>query len=139
MGSKTFFDTNVLVYLYDVHEPKKSRSAKSALAATAPSDLVLSTQVLQEFYWIVTRKLDPPLSPAAAALQITELARHSVVNIDVPLILRAVARATSDCIAFWDGLIVEAALRAGCAMLFTEDLQDGRDFDGLRVMNPFVS
>jgi predicted nucleic acid-binding protein len=57
----------------------------------------------------------------------------------VALILAAVARATSARIAFWDGLIVEAALAAGCARLLTEDLQDGRDFDGLRVVNPFTA
>ena len=53
------------------------------------------------------------------------------------MILAAVARSTADGVAFWDGLIVEAALSAGCTRMLTEDLQHGRVFDGLRVENPF--
>jgi predicted nucleic acid-binding protein len=122
-----------------VGEPEKSEAARRAFGGTQPGDLVVSTQVLQEFYWNATRKLSPPLAPDEAAEHLRAFSAHTVIIVDVALILAAVARATSARIAFRDGLIVEAALAAGCTRLLTEDLQDGRDFDGLRVVNPFTA
>ena len=137
MGSRTFFDTNLLLYLFDVGEPEKSRAARGVYDGTPPGDLVLSTQVLQEFFWNATRKLSPPLPANEAAARVEEFAAHMIIVVDVPVILAATARASTDTIAFWDALIVESALSAGCTRLLTEDLKDGREFDGLRVENPF--
>jgi predicted nucleic acid-binding protein len=81
----------------------------------------------------------PPSDIREAAEHLRAFSAHTVIIVDVALILAAVARATAARIAFWDGLIVEAALAAGCTRLLTEDLQDGRDFDGLRVVNPFTA
>ena len=139
MPSRTFFDTNLLLYLFDVGEPEKSEAARRAFGGTQPGDLVVSTQVLQEFYWNATRKLSPPLAPDEAAEHLRAFSAHTVIIVDVALILAAVARATAARIAFWDALIVEAALAARCTRLLTEDLQDGRDFDGLTVVNPFTA
>jgi len=137
--SRTFFDTNLLLYLFDVGEPAKSGAARRAFDGSAPGDIVVSTQVLQEFYWNATRKLSPPLPAHEAACHVRELSEHTVVVVEVPLILAATARAESDTIAFWDALIVEAALSAGCTRLLSEDMQDGREFDGMRVVNPFAA
>lgn len=138
MGSRTFVDTNVFLYLYDVGEPAKSRMATQAMRSLESGDVVLSTQVLQEFYWNATRKLEPAVSPERAARVVAELATYLVVQIDVPLILAAIARSESGQIAMWDALIVESALSAGCERLLSEDLQHGHQFDGLRVENPFA-
>ena len=137
VAGRDFVDTNVLLYLFDVGEPTKSDVARRVYGTAEPGDLVVSTQVLQEFYWNSTRKLVPPLEPAEAAGYLRDFAMHDVVEVSVPLILSAAGRSTAARIAFWDALIVEAALSAGCARLLTEDLQDGRDFVGLRVVNPF--
>ena len=138
MAGRVFVDTNVLLYLYDGADPDKQERAKRSLAWMESGNLVLSTQVLQEFYWNATRKLRPPLQPADAATVVASLARNPVVVVDPPIILAAVARSGDDRIAFWDALIVESALSAGCERLLTEDLQHGRAFGPLRVENPFL-
>jgi predicted nucleic acid-binding protein len=61
-----------------------------------------------------------------------------VESLDVPLIWRGAARSIDDKLSFWDGLIVESARTAQCTVLYTEDLQNGRTFDGLTVRNPFA-
>ena len=138
MAGRAFVDTNVLQYLCDVREPVKGRVAEETLRSLKLGELVLSTQVLQEFVWNVTRKLDPPLPPEEAAQAVAELARNPVVTLDPPLILAAIARSSADGVAFWDALVVEAALSAGCTRLLTEDLQHGRRFGALVVENPFA-
>ncbi len=135
MAGRTFLDSNVLVYMFDGKYPEKSRKARAMYAGL--DQVVLSTQVLQEFFWNVTMKLSPAMPQAAAMECVRDFSAHTVVVLDVETILAAIARSTTHRIAFWDGLIVEAALSAGCSRLLTEDLQDGRDFDGLKVENPF--
>ncbi len=139
VAGRTFVDTNVLLYLFDAGEKAKARIAQSVLADLDPAQVVLSTQVLEEFYWNATRKLRPPLPPADAATQVVRLAAHTVVVPGVPVLLAAISRGEEDRLAFWDALIVESALSAGCDRLLTEDLQDGRTFGTLRVENPFAA
>lgn len=137
MAGRTFLDTNLLLYLFDVGEPVKSDAARRVFDGLTPGDIVLSTQVLGEFFWNATRKLIPRIPPDEAAGHVRSFSLHTIVVPDVPMIHGAMARTATDRIAFWDALIVEAALSAGCVRLLTEDLQDGREFDGLRVENPF--
>jgi predicted nucleic acid-binding protein len=99
---------------------------------------VLSTQVLQEFYVNATRKLGRPLSPERAEARVRDLSRLPLVQVNAPLILAAIARSRSLGFSFWDALILEAALSAGAARLLTEDLQHGREVEGLRIENPFL-
>jgi predicted nucleic acid-binding protein len=139
VGTRTFVDTNVLLYLYDVKEPAKSRAARRAYDGMTPGECVLSTQVLQEFYWNSTRKLQPALREDEAARILVDLSAHETVQVDVAIIVAAAARGASDRIAFWDALVVETALSAGCELLLTEDLQHGRRFGPLRVENPFLA
>jgi len=137
---RSFFDTNVLVYLFAADAPEKRARARQILerAATA-AELVVSVQVLQEFFVTVSRLPVEPLSPAAAEEEIRRFCAFEVVRADEALVLAGIARTRASKISFWDALIVEAALRANCATLFTEDLQDGWQIDGrLRVVNPFA-
>ncbi len=138
--SKAFFDTNVFVYAFDRAEPVKRQRAAALLERHAEAGtLVLSTQVLQEFYWITTRKLARPLASAVARREVERLASLRPLRVDSPLVLSAIDRSEESGIAFWDALIVEAALRSRCEILYTEDLQDGWEVDGrLRVVNPFA-
>ena len=70
---KAFFDTNVLVYLFDGSTPAKQHKARELLTRhTVAGETVLSTQVLQEFYVAVTRKLATPLEPQAAYQAVKE-------------------------------------------------------------------
>ena len=133
-----FADTNILVYAYDLDEPAKRGRARQVMSELGlRGDLSISTQVLKEFYSVTTRRLRRPLTADQAARAVAALAEYPVVVEDVTLIRRAITLSQSAGIAFWDSLIVEAARRAKARILYTEDLQHGRDFDGLRVENPF--
>ena len=137
---KSFFDTSVLVYLFDADAQEKQRVAREILQQeTLEGRAVLSTQVLQEFYVSVTRKLATPLAPDAAHRAVADLAALPTVQVDKELILRSIRRSQSIMVSFWDALIIEAALQAGATKLLTEDLQDGQAIEGLRITNPFVA
>lgn len=137
--SRSFFDTNVLLYMYDDDEPEKKAEAIEAFERAVEDDgAVLSTQVLQEFYVNATRKLATPLSPERAAARVRDFARLPLVRVDEAMIIAAIERSRSMSFSFWDALVVEAALRGGADRLLTEDLQHGQEMDGLRVENPFI-
>ena len=90
---KFFFDTNVLVYLFDADSPDKRKKARALFQKHAEGgDMLLSTQVLQEFYVAVTRKLARPLDASAAAEAVRSFAELPLVQIDSALILSAIRR-----------------------------------------------
>lgn len=136
---KAFFDTNLLVYLFDADAPSKQARAREVLDREVRAGrAVLSTQVLQEFYVTVTRKLGRPLAPDVAYRAVADLSALPLVQVDRQTILSAIQRCRRDRLSFWDALIVQAALTAGAEILYTEDLQHGRVMDGLQVENPFL-
>ena len=138
MPSRTFFDTNVLVYLFDADAPEKQAGARESLeTALERGTVVVSTQVLQEFFVTVTRKLARPLPVAEAEGALRRLMELAVVQVDPDMILAAAVSARRDRISFWDALILTAASAAGCAEVLSEDLQHGRSFGRVRVVNPF--
>ena len=135
---RSFLDTNVLVYAVDEDVPRKKEAAdrlieEEALAGRA----ILSTQVLQEFYVVSTRRLKRPLSPERAERAVRALATLPVVPIDPRIILAAIARVHRMTVSFWDALIIDAAIAGGATTLYSEDLQDGLEIDGLTIRNPF--
>lgn len=137
--TRAFFDTNVLLYMYDDNEPAKKAEALRLFGAEVEADrAVLSTQVLQEFYVNAVRKLKNPLSPERAEARVRDFSQLPLIQVDAPLILAAIARGQALSFSFWDALIVEAALEASADLLLTEDLQHGQIIDGLRVENPFL-
>ena len=138
MKERVFLDTNVLVYLFDADAPAKQRLVQNLLSnRELRMQLILSTQVLQEFYVSVTRKLAAPLDQDAAFQAVQDLAAFPIVQIDPPLILLAIQRGRKAKVSFWDALILEAALAAGATLLYSEDFQDGAVFGRLRIANPF--
>jgi predicted nucleic acid-binding protein len=134
----TFLDTNVAVYAYDRDEPAKREIARSILAGDG-EPLVVSTQVLAEFYWVSTRRLERPLAEDDAAEVVRTLADLMVVGADAELVRAAIDLARERQISSWDALIVRAAQVGGCERLLSEDLQDGTRFDEVRVENPFAT
>ena len=135
-----FFDTNVLVYLFSSDHPGKQEIAERLYVdAAGDGSATLSTQVLQEFYSVATRRLPQLLAHATARLAAQEFSEHNLVRLEAPMLLKAMDRSTNDCISFWDALIVEAALAGGCRTLYSEDFQHGRAFGPLRVVNPFAT
>lgn len=130
-----FIDTNILVYLFDSDAPTKKAIAQTVFRKP---NLRLSTQVLQEFYVAVTRKLARPLSPAQALQAVHYFQTYPVAVISSALITRSIQRSIGSQLSLWDSLIVETALAENTDRLVTEDLQDGWMIDGMRVWNPFT-
>ena len=136
---KTFFDSNVLVYAFDVDSPSKRKRATRVLSECASAgEVLISTQVLQEFYVAVTRKLARPLGGDAALDATRELAAFPIVNVDASLLLAAIGASREHRISFRDALIVKAASSGGAKVLYSEDLNDGQTLDGVTVKNPFA-
>lgn len=138
MSDRTFVDTNVVVYAVDESEPAKREVSRHALADRDYGELVLSSQVLGEFYVTVTRKFATPLTEEQAAEAVDRLAATSLtVAIDGAHVEQAIETSRSCQISYRDGLIVAAASRAGCSRLLSEDLNDGQRFGSVLVENPF--
>ena len=95
-------------------------------------------QVLGEYFVTVTRKLSPGLSDEEAWSDVEDLFGWRPVPVDRALMESARSLTARFALSWWDAQIVAAALATGCAFLLTEDLQDGQDFDGITVVNPFV-
>jgi predicted nucleic acid-binding protein len=137
---RVFFDTNILVYLFDADDEVKKEMARTRFEADASaSRVLLSTQVLQEFYVSVTGKLSVPLAPETAEAIVHDLSLLPIVAIDTDRILAAIHRSRTLRLSFWDSLIIEAALAGGADRLLTEDMQHGQIIEGLRIENPFLS
>ena len=137
MGVRAFVDTNVFVYLYSSDDPAKRDVARDLLL-NADMDLVLSAQVLNEFYVTVTRKITSPLSPGDARDAVGSLAELEVAPVTRNLVVDALDAGQRYQLSHWDPLIVEAASRSGCEILFTEDLSSGSILRGVTITNPFL-
>jgi len=134
----TFVDTNVLAYAHDTSEARRQPIARGLLDGLWDSRAgLLSTQVLQEFYVVATRKFDPPMSRRAAREIVALYGTWPVVQVDVVLILTSSQLEERHKLSFWDALVVEAARVGGAKRLLTEDLQHGRRIGGVRIEDPF--
>jgi len=136
MSARSFFDTNVLIYADDKAAPAKQRKALDLVAEHRRARTgVVSLQVLQEYFVAVTRKLR--VDAAIARRKIELLAEFDVAVPEVQDILAAIDLHRLHGFSFWDALILRAAKQAGCSVLFSEDLQQAREIDGVRIVNPF--
>ncbi len=136
MKERIFLDTNVLVYADDLDAGEKRERAQQILAdAFTTRSAALSTQVLQEFFAVATRKLG--VDAAIARRKIELLSTLEVITIQVPHVLQAIDLHRLHALSFWDALIVTCAASAGCTRLCTEDMQDGATISGVTIENPF--
>jgi predicted nucleic acid-binding protein len=134
---RQFFDTNVLVYAYDADAIKREIARTRVQDATAEDGFVISTQVLAEFYSTTTRRR--LLAPVDAFDLVSLWSDHDTVLSTPDLILRAIALHQEHSVAFWDALIIQAAIDARCDILLSEDLQHGRHFGAVEICSPFVT
>lgn len=136
MKARRFLDTSVLVRADDLDAGRRRIRAREVLRdAFEARSGVLSTQVLQEFFVVSTRRLG--VEPEAARRKIELLSLLDVVRPQVTDVLAAVDLHRLHGISFQDALILRSAQVAGCRVLLTEGLPHGRRFDGVRVENPF--
>ena len=139
MSGKCFVDTNILVYVHDL-----SAGAKCSRAQELTSELwdsgkgVVSTQVLQELYIALRRRLKIAVSIADAAEILRDYFQWEVVVNNRDSIIRAAELEARYKISFWDGLILQAAERAGAELMYSEDLSHGQMYGSVRVLNPFL-
>ncbi len=137
MTDTIFVDTNVWVYAVDAADLAKRERALEVTTPVAGRDLVVSTQVLSEFYTVVTRKLAEPVSAEDGEEMVRQLSALPLVSIDRPLVLAAISASRQWQISIWDALIIRAAEVAGCRVLLSEDLSDGATYGSIVVENPF--
>ncbi len=133
-----FADTNVLLYAIS-RDPVEQEKAARANEVLSSRDLALSVQVLQEFYVQATRdtRADRLTHEQAAAL-VDSFRRFTVQETTLALMLAAMSTGKRFGISYWDAAILEAARELGCETVLSEDLNEGQDYGGVRVENPFL-
>lgn len=136
---RAFVDANVLVYMVDHDVPTKRDAARTlVLDALGSGSLALSTQVLQEFFWVSTRRLVDPLHPVAASALVRQLHSAYVVAPSFQMVLAAMERSAESGAPIWDTLILTAAEASGADVLYTEDHHLPAMPGSLRVVDPFT-
>ena len=136
MRADAFFDTNILVYAVSA-DPQEAEQKTRALGLMDTTDFGISAQVLQEFYVTVVRKIAIPLEPAAALEWVQQFALFPCHPVTADTVSIGAQISERYQISYWDGAIVAAAQALGARTLFTEDLNDGQDYDGVQAINPF--
>ncbi|MCK4824540.1 PIN domain-containing protein [bacterium] len=142
MRDKVFLDTNIFIYSIDASrgQSKKRDVARQIVEEHIRKDSgAISIQVLQEFYQVATQKIQVPLSTDGALEYLHYMAILETVLPDFNMVVAAIRLHQKHSLSFWDALILQAAIIAGCSQILSEDLQDGFYLDNLTVKNPFVS
>ena len=138
MTAPVFVDANVFVYARDPRDAAKQARAADWLAHLWRERTGrTSAQVISEYYVTVTRKLAPRIAPAEAWDYANALFAWRPQPIDEALLARAREVETRYRLGWWDSMVVAAAQLQGCALLLTEDLQDGAVLGGVTVRSPF--
>lgn len=128
-------DSNVLIYTADRQDPRHARAIE-IMARAVRADCVLSLQSVAEFYHVVTRKRITAADEAEA--QVADMLTSFPGTIYDSVTMReAISVTRRHAISFWDAMLWATVKAAGCRFLLTEDLQDGRDLEGVRFVNPF--
>ena len=138
MSAKVFLDTNILIYAYDI-----DAGSRHQIALEVVKDLwekrngVLSTQVLQEFYINVTKKIPRPIPLFEAREIIRTYLCWEIRENTAMSVIRASEIEEKYNISFWDAMIIVAAYSAKVDMILTEDLNSGQTIEGILIENPF--
>lgn len=133
MSDKVFIDTNIWLYAHDRHDPDKRQKALSLVRQYA-QQIVVSTQVMQEFFVGATKKLGIPDQETKAILRLWN--HFEVVSLQPEHVTEAIDLKIFNHLSFWDALILSASRSANCSILFTEDLNHGQIISGIRIENP---
>ncbi len=137
MTAQFFADTNILLYAGSQH-PDDAPKRAVALELLRREDLGFSAQVMQEYYDVAYRKGRLGISREEALGALQAMAHRPVVSISAELVLRAAALSHRFELSYWDAAIVAAALELGCHTIYSEDLSHGQQYEGVKVVNPFL-
>jgi predicted nucleic acid-binding protein len=140
MSGRFFLDTNIFVYSFDPTAANKSRRANELIAeGVRKAHGVISYQVIQEFFNVVLRKFEQPMSISEAEQYFATVFRQfGYVPSSPRLFIQGLRLVEKNRLGWYDSLIVAAALESECTTLYTEDLQHGQRFGELLVKNPFL-
>lgn len=135
-----FVDTNVLVYALERPGSPKKEAATQLIEPLMEDDRIrLSTQVLQELFVTLTRKVRQPCSVSEALDRLDDFAVWPLFVVDYAAIRKAGSLSQEAQISFWDALVIVSASGIGAGILYTEDLNHGQMILGVQVINPFLS
>jgi predicted nucleic acid-binding protein len=139
MSDRIFVDTNILVYAHDLSAGDRHTKASAIIESLWEEETgVISTQVLQEFYVTLTRKITNPFQPAETREIIRNYLAWPVQINDPEMTIRASEIEEKNTLSFWDAMIVAAALRLQAQKIITEDLNHGQIIEGISIENPFL-
>lgn len=138
MTAKFFIDTNVLLYAGS-QAPEDGEKRRMALSILATPDIGFSAQVLQEFYVAAVTKQRLGMTHAEAIAVLNAISSFPVWPITKDLVAAAILAKERHVVSYWDAAILVAARQLGCDTIFSEDLNHGQDYDGVRVVNPFLA
>jgi predicted nucleic acid-binding protein len=138
MTARVFLDTNVLVYAA-VGTGRDERKRRRALELIESEDFGTSTQVLQEFFVTVVKKAIRPLSAEQALEWIEHLTAFPCQSVDHRIVRVAIEQSERHSISYWNAAILAAAQALGSETMYSEDLNEGQVYGGVRVVNPFHS
>jgi predicted nucleic acid-binding protein len=140
MNVKSFLDTNIIVYAFDQSSPKKAKIAQRLVAdGAADKRAIISSQVVQEFINVALRGFGLPIVKSdLESFVLTALFPMMAISSSPSLMIEALRLHGQHQLAWYDALIVAAALQGGCKVLYSEDMQHGQRFGGLVVQNPFL-
>lgn len=138
-GDRTFIDTNIIIYAYDNSAGEKQKKASGILAGLWESgNGLISSQVLEELFVNITRKIPNPLPVKEARSLVRDLSTWPTVIIDGALVIDAIDISIKHRLSFWDSLIIASASKSGASILYSEDLGHKMTIEGVTVINPFV-
>ncbi len=137
MNAARFLDTNILLYAYDLDAPAKREKALRIVEEgwISPGSSSISVQILQELHVNLEKK---GISKREIRALISDYSRWPVVESTLSLLHTGMAEQSRWKLSFWDSMILAAARSSGASELITEDLNHLQDYDGLRVVNPFL-
>jgi len=140
MSGKVFVDTNILIYAHDLDAGQRNKISAAILRDLWENRIgIISTQVLQEFYLNVTRKIENPLPKSKARGVIENYLAWPVELNDSETVLSASEIEERYMLSFWDALIGASARNAKAEKILTEDLNHGQQIEGILIENPFVT
>jgi predicted nucleic acid-binding protein len=137
MKGKVFLDTNVLVYLFSINEAVKRRKCQELIRYYSNDYiLVWSTQIVQEFIYVMTAKLGQ--QPQKVKLLLNNFSEFELITNNLEMIEKAMDIQLVNQLSFWDSLVISAAKSSKCQIIITEDLHHDQVLHGGKIQNPFM-
>ncbi len=137
MPAAEFLDSDILVYAYDASDSRKHSIAQELTRRALAGEFVISVQVLSEFASTLLHKVSPPATAEQLVAILDALAPIKTISPDQETVLRAVAAHSAYGLHFYDAVIIATAEQAASKRIWSEDLNPGQEYFGVKVENPF--